>query len=268
MEHYDPIAVEASRAVLIDALTVLGRYADQLVVVGGWVPELAFPQQGHVGSLDVDLAIDGEKMGMDNAYTTIRKLLLDAGYRTTELPSRFTRMVARGGTNVEVKLDLITGERRIDRGRPRQVQEMSVVNLRGVDLAFDFSSQLELTGTLPEGGRNTVPVRVSDARAFLCMKGICLCERKKEKDAYDVYFTLRKYPGGPAALAEAFRPVMGHPLIGEGLRKLHSKFLTVEDIGPVWAAQIEEEQGGDRELARRDAFERVEMLVRLLGISG
>jgi hypothetical protein len=99
------------------------------------------------------------------------------------------------------------------------------------------------------------------------MKGICLCERKKEKDAYDVYFMLRKYPGGPAALAEAFRPVLGHPLINEGLRKLRSKFSTVEDIGPVWAAQVEEEQGGDGELARRDAFERVDLLARLLGLA-
>ena len=57
MEHYDPAEVEASHAVLIDAITVLGRYADQLVVVGGWVPELTFPHQGHLGSLDVDHAV-------------------------------------------------------------------------------------------------------------------------------------------------------------------------------------------------------------------
>ena len=82
MEHYDPTAIEAAHAVLMDALTVLGRYAEQLVIVGGWVPELTFPHQGHLGSLDVDLAIDAERIGIDTAYTTIRHLLLAAGYRT------------------------------------------------------------------------------------------------------------------------------------------------------------------------------------------
>ena len=244
MEHYDPTAIEAAHAVLIDALTVLGRYAEQLVIVGGWVPELTFPHQGHLGSLDVDLAIDAERIGIDTAYTTIRHLLLAAGYRTTDLPNRFTRTVTRGGKELPVTLDLITGDRAAAAApnRPRLVQDMPVANLRGVDLAFDFVQRLEITGTLPEGGQNTVYARMCDARAFLCMNGISLHERKKEKDAYDVYFTLRQYPGGVAALAETFRPVLTHPLVEEGLRKLRSKFLTIDDIGPVWAAQVAEEQ--------------------------
>jgi hypothetical protein len=98
------------------------------------------------------------------------------------------------------------------------------------------------------------------------MKGICLHERKKEKDAYDVYFTLREYPGGPAALAEAFAGVLAHPLISEGLKKLRSKFSTVEDVGPVWAGQVEEEQGGNAEVAQRDAFERAGRLLDNLNI--
>ena len=45
-----------TRSVLIDVLTILGKFRDNLVVVGGWVPELYFPNSGHIGSLDVDLA--------------------------------------------------------------------------------------------------------------------------------------------------------------------------------------------------------------------
>ena len=267
MDHYDRTAVEASHAVLIDALTVLGRYAGHLVIIGGWVPELTFPGKGHIGSLDVDLAIDANRIGIDNAYTTIRNLLLTAGYRTTDLPNRFARTVTSGGKVFPVTLDLVTGDRdAADPNRPRQVQEMPLANLRGVDLAFDFVCPLEITGTLPEGGRNTIQAQICDARAFLCMKGIALHERKKEKDAYDIYFILRQYPGGPAALAEAFRPVLAHPLVDEGLRKLRSKFSTVDDIGPVWAAKIEEEQGGDREFVQRDAFERADVLLRALKV--
>lgn len=36
----------ASHAVLIEVLNVLGRYVDGMVVIGGWVPELMFPERG------------------------------------------------------------------------------------------------------------------------------------------------------------------------------------------------------------------------------
>ena len=267
MNAYDPTAINASRTVLIDALTILGRYADELVVVGGWVPELAFPHKGHIGSLDVDLAIDTAGIGIDNAYTTIHNLLIAAGYQTTELPSRFIRKVKQAGREVEVKLDLITGDHTApDSNRPQPMQDILLSNLRGVDLAFEFSNRISITGLLPDGGRNTVPARVCDPRAFLCMKGICLHERKKEKDAYDIYFTLREYSGGHVAMIDAFRSVLAHPLISEGLAKLRSKFSTVDDIGPVWASQVEQEQGGNFEMTRRDAFQRADHLLTELRI--
>lgn len=50
--------VTACRSVLIEVLTILGKDLDKLAVIGGWVPELTFPHQGHVGSLDVDLALE------------------------------------------------------------------------------------------------------------------------------------------------------------------------------------------------------------------
>ncbi len=54
--------VTACRSVLIEVLTILGKDLDNVAVIGGWVPELAFPNQGHIGSLDVDLALDARKL--------------------------------------------------------------------------------------------------------------------------------------------------------------------------------------------------------------
>lgn len=54
--------VDACRSVLIEVLTILAKDLDKLVVVGGWVPELAFPERGHIGSLDVDLALDATRL--------------------------------------------------------------------------------------------------------------------------------------------------------------------------------------------------------------
>jgi len=54
---------------------------------------------------------------------------------------------------------------------------------------------------------------------------------------------------------------MGFPVVSEALRRLREKFATVDSVGPVWAAQIVRDAGGDYELARRDAFERTQALL-------
>lgn len=62
--------VDACRSVLVEVLTILAKDLDKLVVVGGWVPELAFPERGHIGSLDVDLALDATRL-QPMAYESI-----------------------------------------------------------------------------------------------------------------------------------------------------------------------------------------------------
>ena len=267
--NYDRESVEASRAVLIEALTVLGRYIDDLVIVGGWVPELRFPGQGHIGSIDADLAIRPGRRTIADAYTTIRNLLVEAGYKPDlKLPNRFERVVMRNGKAIPVKLDLITGAQTgEDAHRPAMIQDLPVARLRGVDLAFAFSSQLPVSGTLPDGGKNKIMAAVTDIRAYIAMKGITLWDRKKEKDAYDICFTLQHCSDDSHALAEEFRKVLGHPLIREGLAKIRAKFGSIDDIGPVWAAQVVEQGGGDADLAQRDAFERVDALLKALEIA-
>jgi hypothetical protein len=65
-EHdYGPREIEAARRVLVDLGQVLGFwFADSIVVVGGWVPDLLLPDasEAHVGSIDVDLALDAPKL--------------------------------------------------------------------------------------------------------------------------------------------------------------------------------------------------------------
>lgn len=63
--------VDASHQVLMEVVHVLGAYLGQSVIVGGWVPQLYFPGDGHIGSLDVDLALDGQKI-QPAAYGTIK----------------------------------------------------------------------------------------------------------------------------------------------------------------------------------------------------
>lgn len=263
---YDPNDVVACRSVLVEVLTVLGKYRDCIAVVGGWVPELSMPEQGHMGSLDVDLALDAAQFP-PYVYETIRNDLLAAGYTPTDIPNRFEREVP--GNPTPVRVDLLCGEYTSEsQGSTHEIiQGMPVWKARGLDLAAWFHRKITVSGTLPDGGRNEVQVTVPTIPAFLCMKGILLVDRKKEKDAYDIYFCVANFPGGLEALCSEFGPMLSNNLVQEGLRNLRAKFSTIEDIGPVWAAQVAVEAGADEEFARRDAFEQVDRLLDLLKIA-
>ena len=258
--------VSACRSVLIEVLTILAKDLDNLAVVGGWVPELAFPDKGHIGSLDVDLALDARKLE-PKAYESIKKKLVDAGYQQSpDMPNRFFRSVQ--GTSLQVKVDLITGEFPdiAAGGTHLQIQELAVWKARGIDLAFAFQQEVSVEGVLPGGGHNKVTAKMPMIAAYLCIKAITLSERMKKKDAYDICFCIDNYPGGYKALADEFRGKLENKLIAEGIAILRDKFARLDSIGPVWAAQTAEESASgtafDLGMEQRRAYELVNALLR------
>jgi hypothetical protein len=120
---------------------------------------------------------------------------------------------------------------------------------------------------MPDGAENEVNIKVASVVPFLVMKGMALWERMKEKDVYDIYFTILHYPGGINAIAEVFKSVSDNKLVKEGLGKILAKFNGINSAGPAWLANflgIEEES--ERERIKRDCFERVTALIKKIGI--
>lgn len=72
--------VDAALSVLIELMQLLGEYRDNMVVIGGWVPEFVIPKKNepYVGSLDVDLALDHREI-TEEGYKTIQELLFKQG---------------------------------------------------------------------------------------------------------------------------------------------------------------------------------------------
>ncbi len=88
---YTDRQVEAARRVLVDVGQVLASFRDAMGVVGGWVPDLLFPAADprHVGSIDVDLALDAVKLG-DGRAETNRRIPMTSAIVSTSIrtPSR------------------------------------------------------------------------------------------------------------------------------------------------------------------------------------
>ena len=268
---YTADAVAAARSVLLELTHLLGQYRDDIVVVGGWVPELLLPQSQvhHIGSTDVDLALNHRTL-QEAGYRTIKELLLARGYREGSQPFIFHRTVQQGGREVVVEIDFLAGEYEGtgQSHRTQKVQGVRARKARGCDLAFDAPAEITLHGVLPGGGEDTARVRVASIVPFLTMKSIALAERLKEKDAWDVVFCLQHYPGGVDALVQEFRPHLAHGLVQEGLKSLAEKFASPNHVGPKFVADFEELVDPDaRALVQRDAYERVQYLLQGLGIA-
>ena len=262
---YSGDPVTAARSVMLELAQLLGQYRNHIVIIGGWVPELRYPARGHVGSTDVDLALNHTALDQ-YGYATIEKLLVDRGYdRDKDRPGVFHRTVVVNGREIKVEVDLMAGEY-AGTGkshRHQNVQDVKARKARGCELAFEGPQEVTISGSLPNGSQDSAKVLIASVVAFVVMKGMALCDRVKEKDAYDIYFCLINHPGGPERLVEEFRPHAQQGLVMEALEKIARKFETVDHYGPRAVVDfLQIADGEERERVQRDAFERVQYLVR------
>ncbi|MBW6466698.1 MAG: nucleotidyl transferase AbiEii/AbiGii toxin family protein [Brevefilum sp.] len=269
-EQYDSRLVNAANSVLLEIAHLLHAYADGFVVVGGSVPGLILRNQPepHIGSIDVDIALDQHKIH-EIDYRTIKSLLVERGYSPEEQPFTYSRDVVIEGKPSKVKVDFLAGEYggTGNKHRTQRVQDLQPRKARACDLAFIQTIPVKITGELPNGAIDQVTIQVASIVPFLMMKAQALNGRMKEKDAYDIYYCMRNYPGGHRALVLAFKAFPSNKLVDEGLRILKEKFASPEHVGPVFITDfLAESDPETKMIIQRDAFERVAALLKSLCI--
>jgi hypothetical protein len=272
---YDDRTMAAVKSVLVEIGQILGAFKGRFVVIGGAVPWLLLENDDmpHVGTLDVDLGLDAEALG-DGGYATLVESLQEHGYQQRKGLRRF--QLARAirprddGPAIEIIVDfLMPRDAEIVRNRPPLISNFAVQRADGADLAMTFYKMVAIEGPMPEGGTNRVEVAVCSIPALLAMKGHALNGRYKQKDAYDIYYCIRNYPGGPGELAEECRVILAQTSGEAGYRFIDAKFKTVDDFGPTCVRQFVHESRtlGDRtpEQWQQDAFGQVDAWLRSLG---
>jgi hypothetical protein len=270
--QYSDREVNACKSVLLELAHLLGEFKDEMVIVGGWTPAFLLPgsKEPHIGSLDIDVALNFAEIP-DEAYQTILKAFLKRGYvQDKQQPFRFFRKVGPEGSDpIDVEVDLMAGEYggTGEKHRTQVVQDVRARKARGCDLVFSAAVTVKLEGELPDGGRDSVTFKVAGIVPFLVMKGMALFERMKEKDAYDIYYCVEYFPGGANKLAAEFSSLLKNKLVIEGLGKIRAKFASVEHVGPTWVVDfLEITDREDREIVMRRAYEKVNELLDLLKV--
>ena len=273
---YDDRTTVAVRSVLIEIGQVLGSYRGKFAVIGGAVPWLLLNQSDmpHIGTLDVDLSLDAEALG-DGEYAQLVDSLLRQGYHQAENRPRFqlvrTVPARDGGADIDIVVDfLMPRDATIAKNTPPLVADFAVQRADGADLALRFYQLVAIDGDMPDGGGNRVQIAVASIPALLAMKGYAIANRIKQKDAYDIYYSIRNFPGGIDALVAATAPLLEFETARAGYLHISEKFRHMDDFGPTSVRQFVDRPDmlGERtaDQWQQDAFGQVHAWLTALGL--
>jgi len=265
-EDYSERQVEAARRVLVDLGQVLKSFEDCVVVVGGWVPDLlmADSPEPHVGSIDVDVALDAEKLAEGRYAGLLKSLLETRRYHQAEEPFKLYADVSLedGLPPVRVEVDFLKSpEAKTRKNKPKLTESFRPLDASGCSAAFEHPELVVMTGKMIKGQVNRVEFRVASIADFLIMKSYALANRDKPKDAYDICFCLDHYTAGLNALAANWQRRAVRNDVVKARAILREKFAAVEAYGPRQVVEFynatnpeEQEQQARREYELVQAF--------------
>lgn len=269
-DDYGPRETKAARKVMIELGELLAPFKDALVLVGGWVPELMPKEPGveaHVGSIDVDLAVEAERLG-GGRYAALIRTLLDTGrYWPAEDPFALFTIVdlGDGGAAVHVNVDFLkpVGADLGVAPSPSLV-EIKPLDVEGCEMAFDQTELPAIPEPTADSAQASVRLRVVPIAGFIVMKSHAL-SRDKPKDAYDICYCLQHYPGGMGELAGFWRAKRGVSAVEDAIKILGLEFDSPHANGPRQVVEFNGSSGREeREVQARRAYEQVQKFLSLL----
>jgi len=273
---YEERTTEAVKSVIVEIGQVLGSYKGKFAIIGGSVPWLLLDPEDmpHVGTIVADLGLDPVALA-DGEYSLLVEALLGQGYQQSDSLQRFQLMrliePQDGSETINVIVDfLMPKDAVLAKNGPKLIENFAVQKADGADLAIAFQQFIKVEGDMPTGGRNRVEIAVCTIPALLAMKGHALNGRHKQKDAYDIYYCIRNYPGRIEALAEECRPVLAETSGAKGYQVINEKFEAIDSYGPTSVCNFVAEThilgGRSADEWQQDAYGQVDVWLKALGL--
>lgn len=259
--NQDPV-IEAAWRVLSEIASIFRPLGNRAVLVGGWIPYLLYGSH-HIGSTDVDLALDISQITPPETETILTSLI-HCGYRRS--PDRAFTWIrdvdSSRGERIAVEVDFLSPE-----GMAAPPGSIETFGARGCDLALRDNRAMSFAGRFPDGRAGQVDLVMATEAAFIVTKAMALMGRTEPKDAYDIYFCVRHHPHGAEAFGASFEKILENTAILEALAKIRYVFRSVNSEGPSDVVTVLNPGDSDeRNRLKRDAFEQLSTFLDSAGI--
>ena len=262
-------------AACLTVAVTLGVLMEQLCIIGGLVPSLLIdrqlgaeaPTSGlHSGTNDLDVGLAVALLD-DQQYTEISRRLRQEGFepdrneRGNPTPQRWR--LGQLNVTVDFLLPPIPGAERGGHVQPLE-GDFGALIAPGLQLAFNERLEIELDSRTLTGEKARRKIPVCGPAAFIVLKTLALADRGEPKDAYDLVYVLRRWPGGTADIASRLATHADRygDVVEEVLHKLASDFADSESLGPRRAAAFAADAGDDLDAATADVHGLVDDLLR------
>jgi hypothetical protein len=222
------------------------------VLVGGWAPFFLIEEYGkgtfrHIGSIDIDLAINPDTIDED-AYSGIIERIESRGYKqrmnSIHQPIHYSYVknirTSTDDMEYKIQIDFLTSSD-VERMKHRHRSIQGNLRARMCEesiIAFENNFTKRIEGMLPGGSEAASDILVVNIPACLGMKGIVLGDRYKEKDAYDIFTVITQCRGSPSEVAEEVGKHLDDPYIDRGIGIIKERFKNIRNSGPAWVADF------------------------------
>jgi hypothetical protein len=274
---YDPRRIELAESALLTIWGCLDELHEHLVLVGGLVPKyLCGEVQGSTelprpATMDVDIGI---AVSADQGHDgMLYRKLINQGFTWSHDAdtNRFVKTI----NGIEVFIDFITEDSSRAQFGSIAFDLIHVSQLPGINRALASPRPVTIKGVDLDGNARVYHVRVCDVGPFLVLKLRAFLNRLENKDAFDIYHTLRHFEDGTPAAIAGFAAEMnaGNPAFADALTCLRQHYADETAAGPVATADFvagprttgEPEDAALRRLqVRQEAVDGARLLLRAL----
>lgn len=268
---YDPGTLARVHSTCLYIATILGSVLDDIVIVGGFAPNLLIDQENlstgldaHAGTMDLDLGLALDLV-REERYRELSQSLREVGFEPDVNDSgNPTRQRWRSASDWSVTVDFLISpsEREEEGGTLFDIEpDLAAVVTPGLHLAFQDRRQIRLSGQTILQESASRDVWVCGPGSLTVLKALAFGDRGTNKDAYDLAYVWRAL--GVDEIAEFLAPLHEDPVIVRALSIIREDFTNHNAIGPRRAAAFQ--LGVSSDEIQADV---VGMATRLLGLLG
>ena len=254
---------------------------DRLCIVGGLVPSLLIDREigpepetgtGHPGTNDLDIGLEIALLD-DEQYVEIGKRLRQEGFgpdhneQDNPTPQRWKLGDLK--VTIDFLLPPIPGAERGGSIQPLE-GDLAALIAPGLQLASSEREEIEIAGHTLKGEKVERTVPVCGPATFIVLKALAFRDRAEPKDAFDLVYVLRRWPGSIGDIAKrlARHAASNGPVVKDALDHLARDFADPETLGPKRVAEFEGETADDPDAIAADAHGYVDDLLKACSQTG